>query len=263
MNSIEHYIAHALMQLILVCSLLMSVSTTNAAKTPKAQPPIKRPIIIGLYDLRPYSYQDNKEFKGEWVELYHLIFSELDLEYSFSILPPKRLTLQMRTGDIHLTLAPLRHMINDKRFTIRGEQLIASLKAGIITSSPLDGSIQETLDNNRILSIRGYNYDGVSDLAPRDNLVYISTHLQMVRLIISGRYQYGLSYENELLTLSETDRQKIQFHKALNSNMHFLTSVKVPNAELFSDRLDHIFRKFRDNGTLEDCCPNLFKSIHP
>ncbi len=221
------------------------------------------PIIIGLYDLRPYSYLEQDEYKGEWVALYHLIFKDLGIDYRFSILPPKRLILQIRTGDVHVTLAPPRHRINDPITTLRGQQLVSNLHAGIISTSQLNNSPQDTLNNNKVLSIRGYNYDGISDLAPKENLVPTRTHLQMVRLIISGRYQYGLSYKSELLSLSEIDRQKIQFHKVHKSNMYFLTSLKAPDAETLSKQLDQTFNKLRESGALNSCCQHLLNSFQP
>jgi hypothetical protein len=241
--------------------LLLSVANAESQEGQKSLPSAS--IIIGLYDLRPYSYLENDQYKGEWVELYHLIFKDLGIDYRFSILPPKRLILQIRTGDVHVTLAPPRHRINDTRTTLRGHQLITNLQAGIISTSRIIGSPQTILNDNKVLSIRGYNYDGISDLAPRENLAPTRTHLQMVRLIISGRYKYGLSYKNELLSLSERDRKKIQFHKVHQSQMHFLTSLKAPDAETLSKQLDQTFMKLRESGALNDCCQLLLNSFQP
>ena len=224
---------------------------------------VAQPIKVGIVDLAPFYYLDNKtnQFKGATKELLDEIFQDVGLEPRLELFPVLRLydELASNSTDFFVGLKGVKtydeSVIYSSKWILKVAITVYSFNPDI--KMPVK---KEELNGNTIITIHGYTYFGLKNYLerPESKMTVFSTldHISGFRMLQGERATFLLDYNGPmsetLKTIPVAEKQGLRQQDILVVPAYFILSKTYPDAAGVMLKLEKSYDKLLQTGKYSD-----------
>ncbi len=219
-------------------------------------------LRCGALHFPPYSYvQDGVEPRGMLLDLAKLIFEKAKTPYVLKGYPPRRLYMNLASGNTDLTIsiknAPeYEGNVIFSRMPIVHIDLRLYSRPGMMLTDDFD-----ELRGKRLITIHGFGYGGlIDDLKNPQNGIILDpsrSHESAFKKLDLKRGDYVLDYRRPASdTIKALGFEDMKSKSVVNINLFIVISKKLPNAEKHMAELENAYEALKQEGKIDILMPD-------
>jgi polar amino acid transport system substrate-binding protein len=233
--------------LIIAVCLSMLLSSSLRAQEIKAGMLIFPPYFVDNGDLPP---------SGIYLDLMEKTLKHAGLEYHIETFPPKRLYLNLGSGETDLYLG-VKGAPEYKDKVLYSNISISKIQMRVYATGDTHlPTTKEEINNHKISTIRGYSYGGLvsyfSD--PKNNIDVALTgeHLASFQMLKNNRVDYVINYKHPSESiLKNLTIPNLKYTNLYSVDIYFIVSKSTPNAAEVLQKLERSYLELIELGEVE------------
>lgn len=236
-----------------VCSFLVAFSSVLAAH----EFTLQKPLRWGYYDFPPYIYTDEHgDPAGEMAMVLDGLMNDLDIPYQPLVYPNRRFIKLLEEQQLDFSFSVKASFKQPEnvifsRFPIR----VVEFRVYWLNGETPNVTQVEDLIGKPLLTIAGFNYGGLTDTPPFNEMrsTIVENHERALNALVLGRASYLLAYRfpTEQAILN-TESVSLNYFSVRKTPVFMALNSKVANASELMSQLENSYQKLFSKQNITD-----------